>query len=256
MEIILISDLHGWLPKIETPFDLLGIAGDVSPAHDHYYKFQKEWTETTFKDWVLKLPFKNELSKVVLVPGNHDAYFERANKTDISHLVTLCDNRLVFLKNQTYDFETLDGPGLATIKIFGTPYCKIFGGWPFMCGPDTLAKKYGECPEGMDLVLSHDSPKKNNLGLIQEGWSSGTDAGNALLDELIDAKKPKVFVSGHIHSGNHEFANVDGVWMGNVSLINERYYPTYDVLYINYNPDVHEVVEHKKIQVESEEANW
>jgi len=34
---------------------------------------------------------------------------------------------------------------------------------------------------------------------------------------------PKLFVCGHFHSGNHELQNVDGIYMANVSYIDESY---------------------------------
>lgn len=75
LDVLVISDTHGYLPKIETPFDLLLICGDISPAHDHYYVYQINWFQHEFADWINTLPFKNEWSKVVLTGGNHDFFF-------------------------------------------------------------------------------------------------------------------------------------------------------------------------------------
>lgn len=242
------SDTHGYLPTIDEPFDLLLISGDVCPAHDHYFAFQKEWIEKTFVDWVNNaLPFRDEYGKVVMIPGNHDFVFERWHQPDFDHLKRLTDGRLIVLKNTQYDFEYLDEEeGIKTVKIFGTPYCKIFGNWAFMVGEDTLRKKYAEIPEGIDILLTHDAPKLNKLGLIQEGWNAGVDAGNAILDEAIREKKPHYVFCGHIHSGNHNFelvnVNQDAgedeeevlVKMANVSYINERYRPAYDIIKFEY----------------------
>lgn len=226
MKILATSDLHGYFPEITEKFDLLLICGDVCPAHDHYYKFQKEWFNTEFVDWINTLPFNDVDSRVVMVGGNHDYYLERADKKDAAEAKKLTNGRLILLKNQEYDFTCED----KTIKIFGTPYCKIFGNWAFMLSTDGLRKKYDEIPEGLDILISHDSPTLNKLGFIHEGWYSGVDAGNMLLDEYIEKRKPKYFFSGHIHSGNHDFTEVDGVMMANVSYINEDYHPEYKVL--------------------------
>ena len=71
IDIVASSDFHGWLPEITRPFDLMLLAGDLEPAHDHYYEYQREWYINTFVPWVLSLPFKNDQSKVVFIAGNH-----------------------------------------------------------------------------------------------------------------------------------------------------------------------------------------
>lgn len=247
MKVLVTSDLHGYLPEITEPFDLLLICGDVCPAHDHYFTFQKQWFETVFVEWVNCLPFKGPWAQVVMTWGNHDQVGERLTKTDIEELRIKTGGRLVILKNQAYDFEyinNLEDTEVKTVKIFGTPYCKEFGNWAFMVSSEKLHKKYSEIPEGLDILISHDSPHINNLGLIQEGWNAGEDAGNFILDEYIREKKPRYFFSGHIHSGNHNFEIVNVhpdpeegeilVKMANVSYINERYNPVYDVLSFEY----------------------
>lgn len=245
MKVLVTSDLHGYLPDITEPFDLLLIPGDICPAHDHYFKFQKEWFETVFVEWVKQLPFKGAWAQVVITWGNHDFVGERLTKPQLEELRLKTGGKLVILKNEDYDFEYLDeNEEIKTVKIFGTPYCKIFGSWAFMVSPDKLRKKYSRIPDGVDILISHDSPTINNLGLIQEGWNAGEDAGNTILDEFIREKKPRYFFSGHIHSGNHTFQPVNVatnpeeeetfVRMANVSYINERYYPAYDVLEFDY----------------------
>lgn len=248
MKVKVTSDLHGYLPEISEPFDLLLICGDVCPAHDHYFTYQKEWFETVFVEWVNQLPFNGPWAQVVLVWGNHDYVGERLTNTDLEEIRLKTGGKLVILKNKPYTFEYLDDvsdeTGIKEVTIFGTPYCKIFGSWAFMVGPDTLEKKYSQIPEGVDILISHDSPTINNLGLIQEGWNAGEDAGNVILDKYIRERKPRYFFSGHIHSGNHNFelVNVNEdpegeeiiVKMANVSYVNERYYPVNEVLTFDY----------------------
>lgn len=246
MKILVTSDTHGYLPEITEPFDLLLMPGDVCPAHDHYFSYQKEWLETEFVNWVNKLPFKGAWAQVVLTWGNHDGVGERLTKPQLEELRIKTGGRLVILKNEAYDFEYLDeNEEVKTVKIFGTPYCKIFGHWAFMVSPEKLHEKYSKIPEGLDILISHDSPHMNRLGLIQEGYNAGEDAGNFILDEYIREKAPRYFFSGHIHSGNHNFETVNVaadpdedepifVKMANVSYINERYYPTYDILSFDY----------------------
>ena len=80
LKIFVTSDLHGYLPEVKEPFDLLLICGDISPAHDHYYSFQKEWLMNEFADWINHLPLpadqlRESFCKIVMVGGNHDFFF-------------------------------------------------------------------------------------------------------------------------------------------------------------------------------------
>ena len=181
----------------------------------------------------------------VLVGGNHDLVFESCSASFIRNLSNISDGRLVVLNNESYDFVYEPG---RTIKVFGTPYCKMFGSWAFMKPNDILKNKYDEIPEGLDLLMSHDSPRLCGLGFLYQEWH--TDAGNPLLDEAILEKKPRMFFSGHVHSGNHEVSTEGETTMANVALVDERYRPTYPVLGITYDPDERKVVDTEKVPVE------
>ena len=127
MVILATSDFHGYLPFVKEPFDLLLICGDICPAYCHAASFQKDWINDEFVKWVNGLPFKTDDSKVILTPGNHDFYFERAQKNDLREIESATSNRLKILKHGEYDYDVIVSDGLDTIKIFGTPYCSIFG---------------------------------------------------------------------------------------------------------------------------------
>lgn len=213
------------------------IAGDVSPAHDHYYLFQKEWTENEFVEWINELPYANPWSKVILVPGNHDFFLERATREEYLALERACGGRLKILRHDIYDFEFPVSDGIDSLKIFGTPYCSIFGRWAFMVNDETLDRKFSQIPEGIDVLVSHDSPTTNKLGAITEGpWKDET-TGNKILAEHIERIKPKLFVSGHFHTGNHVFEKIGETWMANVSYVDESYYPNFGPIYIPYDEE-------------------
>lgn len=234
------SDLHGNLPFITEEFDLLLICGDIVPAHDHYYAFQKEWVENEFVEWVNNLPFKNAGSKVVMTPGNHDLIFERWGDKDYQHLNTLTNGRLIVLRNKEYVFEymTFDDLGTDThlfpvnkeIRIFGTPYCQIFGNWAFMRNKQILEKKFSEIPENIDILISHSAPEIEGYGCVYWGTPVKRDAGCPILAKAIKEKKPKYAFCGHIHSGNHELQTIDGTSLANVSYVDERYIPRDNIL--------------------------
>lgn len=233
MKILAISDLHGELPYISKKFDLLLICGDVCPATNHSLDYQKSWFETYFIDWVNTLPFNDEWSKVVMTWGNHDFIGERVKLDELDNL----SDRLVILKNDLYTFQYFDSEseetGIKELTIFGTPYCKVFGTWAFMVPDDTLNQKFSQCPENVYIFISHDSPTINGLGTINHGKIYANPVGNRVLDLHIQRVKPKYFFSGHIHTGNHELTDFEGIKMANVSLLDERYFPFYNILEID-----------------------
>lgn len=219
MKTIAISDLHGYLPEITEKFDLLLICGDLCPVDCHNRGYQRDWLNTNFADWIKDLPYNNAESRVVCIAGNHDMFLESMNTAQKSKWLTFCGNKFIYLRNEAYVFRYEDDK----IKIFGTPYCKVFGHWAFM--REDLRKYYDKIPEDTDILISHDAADFNNLGLISEGWSKGINAGNTVLAEYIKEIKPMYYFCGHIHSGNHKFECIDGINCANVSIMNERYEP-------------------------------
>lgn len=228
MDIIALSDLHGVLPKVEKPFDLMLLPGDVVNLYNQSSTANSEsWYLGEFMDWIISLPYKNDDSKVILIAGNHDLglYRMKPNRKKI-FLIALKDrsnNRLVYLENELYDFVT----GEEHISIFGTPYCKIFGNWAFMGDPQILKEKYSEIPDNLDILISHDAPNIKGVGTIMQKtmWSDGTlQVGNDVLGKAITDKNIKLTLVGHIHSGNHNLTEYKpGCWIRNVSILDENY---------------------------------
>lgn len=240
IDIIALSDLHGNLIENIPPFDLLLIGGDTAPAHDHYYSYQRGWYPEEFVKWINKLPFKTEWSKVILIAGNHEIFLEREpidSPTIYQNLIKPCKGRLVYLRNQEYDFEYLDDDKIGTLKIFGTPWCKIFGNWAFMGSPEKLTKKYSEIPEKCDILLCHDVPFEHNDECL--GWSAFNrrleHIGNPQLREAIEAKQPKLSLHGHLHSTDHNRGQLGNTITYNVSILNEQYVVSYKPLHLQYD---------------------
>ena len=232
MKVIAMSDLHGYLPVVDEKFDLMLIPGDVCPVWNHRREFQFNWLKTEFSEWIKSLPFNDENSKVILCGGNHDMVLESISKQKLSEIIEPLEGRLVYLDNEEYVFKL----GEDEYRIFATPYCKMFGNWAFMRYPSKLEQYYSFIPEGLDFLMSHDSPDFPPIGVITEGAYRGTHAGNPQLARAIFEKKPKWCVFGHIHSGTHEVRVIDGITnLSNVSLLNENYDPTYGMLKIDYH---------------------
>ena len=69
LKISAISDLHGYLPKIDEPADIMLIAGDIMPFEIQFNKLEgKRWLENDFAEWIKELP----MEEVYMVAGNHE----------------------------------------------------------------------------------------------------------------------------------------------------------------------------------------
>lgn len=223
-----LSDTHGNLPVITEGFDLMLIAGDITPAEWGYGSkmVQWDWLINEFKDWIDSLPYNNIWSKVYIVPGNHDKVFEAISDAERKELEYILGPHCELLIHEEKIFSALNEDGSQTdYRIFGTPFCKVFGNWSFMVYDSVLESKFNEIPEGLDFLVTHDPPTLNGLGKITQGRSKGKQAGNEILSKRILEIKPKYVFSGHIHSGNHNFEEYEGIKMANVAYVNEYYEP-------------------------------
>lgn len=226
IKICAISDLHGYLPKIE-PCDLVLICGDIVGLHaQRYPKSCKKWYIDWFKPWVNELP----CDKVLFIPGNHEVGME-GHEEEYKKLFGPYDKATV-LFHESYEYLGSDGE---TYKIFGTPYCKIFGNWAYMYPDDTLRQAFSEIPENLDILITHDQPYEFGDILLQEDcpWADGSHIGNKPLLEAILAKQPRYQLNGHLHSCSHEKIMINNTSHYNVSMKDEKYNIVYEPLYLD-----------------------
>jgi Icc-related predicted phosphoesterase len=229
MKICAISDLHGFLPEIEE-CEILLIAGDISPLSIQFNKPEmKKWLELHFAYWIKSLPVK----RVFLVAGNHDFYFQNINNSNILSLEQSCE-KLVYINNKTIHYYD---ENCKLWSIFGTPYCSIFGNWPFMRSDEILIEKFKEIPEKVDIIISHDPP--HGVGQVDQilgrpRWNNEEleHVGNIPLRERLNNTEFKLLVCGHIHSGDHEECDFNNGKVVNVSVVNEQYKLYYKPFYI------------------------
>lgn len=224
MQICAISDLHGLLPELE-PCNLVLIAGDISPLSiQQNMPLMDGWLFNKFIPWINNLNCQD----VILIAGNHDFWFERASETSLLTLQYLTNCKLKYLCNQSYNILNDDG---SIIKIFGTPWGHIFGNWSFMLGYDILIEKFKEIPENIDILISHDAPYGIcNVDCILESTFPKHVGGSVLANRVLEVK-PKIFICGHIHSGDHNPIIIDETTYVNVSLLSENYEYKYKPYY-------------------------
>lgn len=225
------SDLHGILPKIDTPFDLLLLAGDLVNLYmQRDMGDTVEWYEGPFVNWINTLPFKDESSKVLWIAGNHEVGWEKlvpeGRRKIANHITELTNGRAIYLEDDLYDFNG--------IKVYGTPWCKIFGNWAFMKNEDSLKEVYSQIPEDVDILLTHDAPYgTSDLCFGWEAWGrTPYHIGNKPLRDIIIEKCPDFNLHGHLHSANHVEEVLNDTKVFNVSLVDEAYKEAYSPLYL------------------------
>lgn len=232
MKVAAISDLHGMLPLYPSDYwkdlndcEILFICGDILPLRIQFDMVEsKRWLIEEFKMWASDLP----VEKVYIIAGNHDAWFERNDV--LAHSIFSKYDKVTYLKNEYVDYiSTQDSK---VYRIFGTPYCHIFGNWPFMRDEETLAKKFSQIPGNVDILITHDAPYGTS-DVCLEGWAAdGRHKGCPELRDVIIASKPKYNFHGHLHSTNHGEELLGDTKVYNVSILNESYKFVYDPLII------------------------
>ena len=232
MKVAVISDLHGHLPIYPSPYwegieecELLLICGDILPLHCQSKAIESRlWLIDEFKPWAASLP----VEQVYFIAGNHDFWFERNDLT--AHQIFSSHDKVRYLKNEYVDYiSTQDAK---VYRIFGTPYCHIFGNWAFMRDEETLAKKFNQIPGNVDILLSHDAPYGTS-DICFEGFSASKGhIGCPELRDAIIASKPKYNFHGHLHTSNHEEEILGETKVYNTSILNESYELVYEPLII------------------------
>lgn len=234
MKIAVISDLHGNLIYYPSNYwngleecEVLFICGDIFPLRIQFNMPKcHEWLINEFIPWATELP----IEKVYVIGGNHDAWFER-NEEEARKLLSE-QGKITYIKNNLIEHISIqDGD---TYTIFGTPYCHIYGNWPFMRDEDKLRELFNEIPENIDILFSHDAPTLGTVGTILQygSYNMMTNAGNPILSEFILEKKPTYCFCGHIHSGNHILEKIGDSYIANCSILDEKYNIAYPPLYL------------------------
>lgn len=215
MKIVAFSDNHGYLPSDLPEGDILCICGDIDPlAIQKDGRKMKKWLRDEFKPWANNLPY----DRIIFIAGNH-TFVGQYNPKFMLDLFPLYE-KVVYLWNSEFNYEK-DG---IKYKIFGTPYCPDLSNWAFYGTHEELIKYFNQIPNNTDILLSHCPPKIDNYGrVLQPCWNYGKDFGCEELRDVILEKKPRLVLCGHIHSGEKELKEINGIKYCNVSLLDENY---------------------------------
>lgn len=227
MKAIAISDIHGHLPEITKQADILCIAGDFSPLKAQRNAPQMlSWTKKKFMPWIDSLP----VGHVILVAGNHDFVMQNSVHEPQMMEIFNQNEKLIYLEDRTISLEGK--------IIYGSPWVIGPAGWAFY--DRELIKTTNTMPWDADLCIFHQPlhDQGNGTVMIPPSWELDAlypDFGSVALDHLCYTRKPKMVVTGHVHTGNHsicEMENIGGgtVKFANVSMLNEDYEPFYEPL--------------------------
>lgn len=239
MKVIAISDIHGLLmdPKTFPKGDVLCIAGDISPLKAQRNMPQMiSWLRKRFITWVEQLP----VDKVFLVAGNHDFIFETITEENNWRLeaiqsLNILSDKIKYLEDSSHKYNG-----------------KVFYGSPWVVGPPNWAfydptKKLEIIREtmqfGVDVAIFHQPLEAQDNGRVLQipSWMVGTtypshlltdellhpSYGSTALDKIVEKKEPKLVVTGHVHSGNHNLSPFCESKIVNVSILDEDYKQKY-----------------------------
>lgn len=211
MKITAISDLHGYLPKLEGG-DLLIIAGDLTRSDelDEYLRFFY---------WLRKQKYV----KKVLIGGNHDVLLD----TGIPYPV-FCE-----LENAKCDYLLDSGTSCRGLKIWGSPWTQSFKGERPDCLAFTkpteaeLAEKWALIPDDTNILVTH-SPPYAMLDQVYEPKFPHNMVGSKSLEMRVHLlSKLKLHVFGHIHESYGDEIELATQYV-NASYVDENYHPCHE----------------------------
>lgn len=218
MQIVSISDTHGYLLQNLPKGDTLTISGDICPVRgSHSPIVQHLWLINSFFPWCISLIDQKIYKNIVFTPGNHDFVFQKNKSIKFpKHVHCLIDSSVK----------------IKGIKFYGTPWSNQFCNWAFMAEENKLDSKFKKIPEGIDVLLCH-GPAFGFGDKVQE-YNSMISVGSKSLLKHVLRTSPKYLCVGHIHSGNHNpmiIESILGTTSINVSMVDENYdisYPPFE----------------------------
>ena len=171
MRLVCLSDTHNLHEDIEIPDgDVLIHAGDCTDGGT------RNETESFLK-WMGDMPHKQKL----LVPGNHDFYFEKPenleNIPDSIHLLIDC------------------GINIDGLQFWGSPVTPGLENWAFSKERGLpIRHHWNLMPKNTDILITHTPP----YGILDE-IRNGMKLGCEELKQMVEIIKPSHHFFGHVH---------------------------------------------------------
>ena len=170
-----------------------------------------------FIEWYTKLPIKHK----ILISGNHDFTPHRAGYKNTYNY--LKEKSIIYLQDTSV---TIEG-----IKIHGSPWSNMFGGYPFMAEELELQKYWNKIPLDTNILITH-GPAYGILDKVDNNWNPGRDkcvGSKTLKEKIVELKNLDYHICGHIHEGygmldigNYTTSYTAGYTAVNASILNPR----------------------------------
>lgn len=221
IKLVAISDTHNTHKKVIIPeCDVLIHCGDYS-SKGH------EWEIRDFYKWLNEQPAKH----IISIQGNHELGWEK-NSAMMTQVAKIECPRIILLNDSSI---VIDG-----VKYYGTPVQPYFRDWAYnrgetpeealFYGVPYIGPHFDAIPDDVNVLITHGPP----LGILDEvKGRPGQRLGSQKLLEAVKRVKPDLHFFGHIHTGHGE-KHEDGTSFYNVSICDEKYYPSQAVRVIDY----------------------
>lgn len=204
MRLICLSDTHNFHHDIPIPEgDILIHAGDCTDGGT------RNETEN-FLNWLSKLPHKHK----ILVPGNHDFYFEKPEqrKNVPSNIHLLIDR----------------GVRIEGFQFWGSPVTPGMEDWAFNRERGLpIRGHWNLIPKDTDILITHTPPH----GILDE-ISSGIKLGCEELPPILKIVQPKYHFFGHIHHAAGTMKR-SSTRFYNLSILDERHRPMHHPIVVD-----------------------
>ena len=192
--------LNGFLPG----GDILLCAGDISSRG---YKTELE----NFFKWFDGI---DNYDHKIFIAGNHDFGFQDEPETIKGLLMGY--KTIDYLQDEYLGIQDGDEPEL---KIWGSPWQPEFHNWAFnLPRGEKIKEKWDLIPDDVDILITH-GPAFGKLDYVPY---DGLNVGCEELLKRIEEVKPKIHLSGHIHSGWGYVFNGETHFF-NAAILNDRY---------------------------------
>ncbi len=193
MRLICLADTHNKHHDIPIPEgDILIHAGDCTDAGT-----KKETRD--FLEWMASQPHKHK----ILVPGNHDFYFEKPEN----------------LEAVPEDIHILidEGIEIKGLQFWGSPVTPGMDNWAFNRERGKpIREHWNLIPKNTDVLITHTPP----YGILDE-IGSGVKLGCEELTKVLQVVQPTCHFFGHIHHASGS-SKQKGISFFNLSILDER----------------------------------
>lgn len=205
--ILVTSDIHtSGIKSINTKgASIIILAGDIMGGGMDSDEAGYRYLENEFFPWCRE----NGDKQIIITAGNHDKFLFR---------MWVMKKNLHWPSNCSYLIDkgrTIDG-----IKMYGTPWCLKNRPGRFEADEAKLAEIFKNIPDNLDILITHQPPYIPGEKVDYSEWS-GTHEGSKELTEVLLKKKPKVVICGHVHGGDREPIDYEGMKIMNVARVKE-----------------------------------